>query len=164
MSFNYYLSLPIMALLMVIQSTILPRFPIFVMVPQLELLAALAWGLLRGPNEGVVWAFVGGVLFDLFSTGPMGATPLALMAAVLIVSFVQANLPPNRLLWPIFLGGLGTLVYLLLYSGLARLLGKNPAGISNLSSIILLHALFMLPIYWPLVALNNILNPRRVEM
>ena len=164
MRFNYYLSLPIMALLMVAQSAILPRFPIFVIVPQLELLAALAWGLLRGPNEGVVWAFVGGLLVDLFSSGPMGATPLALMAAVLAVSFVQANLPPNRFLWPIFLGGLGTLVYLFSYYGLARLLGKSPAGLANLSSTILLHALFMIPIYWPLAALSNILNPRRVEM
>lgn len=164
MSFNYYLSLPIMALLMVIQSAILPRFPIFVMVPQLELLAALAWGLLRGPNEGVVWAFVGGVLFDLFSTGPMGATPLALMIAVLAVSFVQANLPPNRFLWPIFLGGLGALIYLLVYYGVARLSGKSPAGFTNLVSIILLHAVFMIPIYWALAAFSNILNPRRIEM
>ena len=62
MSSTIYLAIPVMLVLAVVQTAVLPRFPIFGLVPLLPFLVALAWGLLRGMNEGIVWAFVGGLL------------------------------------------------------------------------------------------------------
>lgn len=53
----------------------------------LVLLAVVAWGLLRGPAEGMIWAFIGGMVLDLFSGGPMGGITLAL----LIVAFLAGQ-------------------------------------------------------------------------
>ena len=72
MSSSIYVAIPVMALLTVLQTAVLPHFPIFGLVPQLPFLFALAWGIVRGLDEGVVWAFVAGFLVDLLSVTPLG--------------------------------------------------------------------------------------------
>lgn len=67
MSLSLYLAFPIMILLLVIQTAVLPRLPIWGVVPQLLLLAAVAWGMLEGLEEGAVWGFIAGFFTDLFS-------------------------------------------------------------------------------------------------
>lgn len=42
------------------------------------------WSVVRGADEGVLWAFLGGLMVDLFSGGPLGATALALVVASLL--------------------------------------------------------------------------------
>lgn len=52
--------------------------------PDMMLLVVLAWSLVRGTEEGVVWGFVGGLMIDLFSGGPVGMTALALVAVAFL--------------------------------------------------------------------------------
>ena len=61
MAVNFYAAIPLMALLAIVQTAILPRFPIAGVEPQLLFLLALAWGLARGLEEGLVWAFIAGI-------------------------------------------------------------------------------------------------------
>lgn len=112
---SIYLAIPIMLLLAVVQSTIMPQFPILGFVPLLALLVALAWGLLHTLEQGVAWAFIGGLFVDMFSVTPIGATSLALMAAVTAVSLIKRNFPESRVLLPVILGFLATLVYWFVY-------------------------------------------------
>lgn len=44
-----------MIVLGVVETAVLPHFPILGSTPQLALLVALAWGLLFGMEEGAVW-------------------------------------------------------------------------------------------------------------
>jgi rod shape-determining protein MreD len=44
----------------------------------------LAWTILRGINEGIIWGFVGGLLIDLLSGGPLGVNILALLAVAFV--------------------------------------------------------------------------------
>jgi len=53
--------------------------------PDLVLLAVVGWAFLRGPTEGVIWAFIGGLLLDLFSGGPFGCFTLSLLLVALFV-------------------------------------------------------------------------------
>lgn len=48
------------------------------------LLVVLAWTVVRGVDEGLVWGFIGGLIVDLLSSGPLGTTALALSAAALL--------------------------------------------------------------------------------
>ena len=48
MAVNFYVAIPLMAVLAILQTAVLPRFPIAGLEPQLVFLVALAWGLLRG--------------------------------------------------------------------------------------------------------------------
>ncbi len=52
--------------------------------PDLVLLVVLVWASVRGVAEGAVWAFIGGLMVDLLSGGPLGATVLALLTAAFL--------------------------------------------------------------------------------
>lgn len=122
MSLGFYLVIPLMAVLTILQSTLIPHFPILGVTPQLWLLATIAWALLRGWQEGIMWAFVAGVFIDLYSATPMGVTSLALMAAVGVVVLLQRNLPRYRVIIPVILTLIGTLVFWLIYLILLRII------------------------------------------
>ena len=122
MSLGFFLVIPLMVVLTILQSTLLPQIPILGVVPQLWLLASIAWALLRGWQEGIIWAFIAGLLVDLFSVGPMGVTSLALMAAVGVVVLLQRSLPEYRVVIPVILTVIGTLVFWLVYLLLLRII------------------------------------------
>jgi rod shape-determining protein MreD len=111
-----------MALLAIIQSTVLPKVPILGVVPHILLLATVAWGLRYGLRQGIIWAFIAGLFFDLFSIGPLGASALSLILAVVVIHRVQRSFPESRILMPSLLSGLATLVYWFVYLLLLRLL------------------------------------------
>lgn len=165
MAVNFYVAIPLMAVLAVLQTAVLPRFPIAGLEPQLVFLVALAWGLLRGLEEGLVWAFIAGLWLDLFSITPLGLSSLAFMAAVAGPVLLQGVLPPRRLPVAALMAALGTLVYLLFYAVALGLLGHglSAAGWAGLLPIALLHAVLILPIYLLLQTIVRVTRPRRVE-
>jgi rod shape-determining protein MreD len=161
---HIYLAIPVMAVLGIIQSSVLPRFPIFGVAPQLLFLVAMAWGLLRGLEDGLIWAFIAGIFVDLFSVSPLGLSSLAFMAGVFVV-LLQPALPPRRLLVAMLLTSLGTIIYLAFYVVAIRFTGRgiSGAGLAELLPLIPLHALLILPIYLVMANLLRVTRPRRVE-
>ena len=77
----YYLMVPLLLLLCLLQSTAAARMKIAGVKPELVLLMVVIGALVYGARPGVVWAFVAGVGMDIFSGGPFGASSLALMAS-----------------------------------------------------------------------------------
>ncbi len=67
-----------------IQTTLLARIKLWGARPDLMLLVVLVWAVVRGTDEGLMWGFIGGLLIDLLSGGPLAATALALLAAALL--------------------------------------------------------------------------------
>lgn len=139
MSFVFYLVIPIMIGLMILQSAVLPHFPIFNVVPQFWFLITVAWALLRGWREGLVLAFIAGILIDLFSATPLGVTSLAAIGALVVVLILQRSLPANRVLIPALLTVIATLVFWFFYLTLLRILiplliqQQNLLGLRDLS-------------------------------
>lgn len=166
MSISFYIAIPIMGLLAIIQTVILPRFPIAGVAPQLLFLVALAWGLLRGLQEGLIWAFIAGIWIDLFSIAPIGVSSLAFMVAVGVAVLVQRVLPPGRLFSVILLTALATLVYLATYLTVLSTLGHGISfsGLLELLPLLLLHILLIVPIYLLLQAVLRRFRPRPVEL
>ncbi|MCJ7739644.1 MAG: rod shape-determining protein MreD [Anaerolineae bacterium] len=52
--------------------------------PDLVLITVTVWAALRGVEEGVAWAFIGGLLLDFLSGGPLGLHALALVPAAFV--------------------------------------------------------------------------------
>jgi rod shape-determining protein MreD len=174
---SIYLAVPLMVVLAIFQSAALPRFPIAGVIPQLPFLFALSWGLIRGPNEGMVWAFVAGFCLDLFSAGPIGVTSLAFMAAILAASGIANALPANRVLLPILLALVSTPIYFLTYQLLLQLLGRTtgaeasagpsltgPTVLGTLPTITLLHVGLFLPLHWLMLFVRRLIRPRAVRV
>jgi len=67
-----------------LQTVLLSPVALWGVQPDLMLVVVLVWAVLRGVDEGMVWALIGGLIADLLSGGPMGATTLALLAAALL--------------------------------------------------------------------------------
>jgi len=76
--------LPLLTAAALVQSTALAGISLFGAHPDLVFLLVVGWAFLRGPAEGALWAFVGGLLMDTLSRGPLGGFPLALLAAALL--------------------------------------------------------------------------------
>ncbi|MGQ9522027.1 MAG: rod shape-determining protein MreD [Anaerolineae bacterium] len=77
--------LPLLTVAALAQSTALAGISLFGARPDLVFLLVAVWAFLRGPIEGAVWAFIGGLLLDTLSGGPFGGFTLALLAAALLV-------------------------------------------------------------------------------
>lgn len=165
MAVSLYIAIPLMAVLAIVQTAVLPHFPIAGVEPQVIFLVALAWGLVRGLEDGLVWAFIGGLWSDLFSMTPVGLSSLAFMAAVAAAIVLQQIMPPRRLLVAALMAGLGTFIYLLINLIVLGLLGHgvSAAGLAELLPLFVLHMVAILPIYLLLQALVRVLKPRRVE-
>jgi rod shape-determining protein MreD len=74
---SLYITIPLVTAFALLQDVLLSRVSLLGARPDLLFLAVVCWALLRGSAEGVVWAFIGGLVLDLFSGGPMGGLTLA---------------------------------------------------------------------------------------
>lgn len=76
-----------MTALALVQGVLLAPLSVLGAHPDLVFLAVVVWAFLRGTTEGTVWAFIGGLLLDLFSGGPFGSITLSLLLASIFVSW-----------------------------------------------------------------------------
>jgi len=162
---RYYVAILLFGVLAIIQTAVLPALPVAGVEPQLLFLVALAWGLLRGLDEGLILAFMAGIWVDLFSLTPLGLSALAFMAGVAGPLLLRQLLPPRRLLIAVLSAALGTLTYLLFYALALRVFGHaiTPGGLIDLLPIVLMHAVLITPIYLLAQTVGRAFQPRRVE-
>jgi len=162
---HIFIAVPLMAVLAILHTSVLAQIPVLGAAPQLLFLVALAWGIVRGMEEGLAWAFVAGVFTDLFSLAPLGISSLAFMAGVAGPLMIRRALPPHRLLVAMFLAALGTVIYLTVYAVGLRIFGFGIGlgGLAELLPLIGFHAILILPIYLIVNSILRTFRPRRVE-
>jgi len=121
-------------------------------MPDLMLLVVVSWSLLRGTREGLQWALGGGLLLDLLSGGPLGATVLALALSSVITGMGELNVFRDSLWLPLAASLLATAIYDLAYWVILQLSGHSGPGIPILLQVLvpsmILNALVMYPTYW----------------
>lgn len=81
-----FLSLPILAVAAALQASLMPQIRLLGGAPDLVFLLVLAWAIHAGLEEGVVWAFAGGIMQDLLSAAPTGTSTLGLLLLVFAIS------------------------------------------------------------------------------
>ncbi len=158
-----YLSVPLFMGLTIIQAAILTRLTLLGITPQLLPITAIAWAYVRGRNEGLAYAFVAGLFIDLFSISPLGASSLALMTAVALLTLVQEAVPGERFFLPLSLATFGMGLFLTLGWVLLRLFGSAPSwnGPQSWPAAMVLHAFLTLPIIWMVRVLTRLGRPRQ---
>jgi rod shape-determining protein MreD len=87
-----FISVPILALAAVLQASVVPQFSILGGRPDLIFMLTIAWALNSSLEEGVIWAFVGGILKDLLSAAPTGTSVVGLVILVFGVHFVRQQI------------------------------------------------------------------------
>lgn len=162
---NVYVAIPLFLFLGVLQTAVLHRFPLFGVVVQLFVLAVFVWAMISDMQTAVIWAFVAGIMLDLFSFSPFGARSLGLIAAAVVINILRVAVPRNRYFGPLLLGFVGTAVFLLTYLAILILVGQG-TGATSLNTwlpYIGMHTILTLPLYLIVNLIRRLQNPYQLD-
>ncbi|MBL7202215.1 MAG: rod shape-determining protein MreD [Anaerolineae bacterium] len=134
---NPYLMLTTLFGLAVLQSTVMPRIHILGVHPDLMLMVVTSWSLLRGSEEGMLWALIGGAIVDLFSAAPFGVCTLSLLIVSFLSGLGERHIFRFDLLIPILVIPVVSLVYGGLTLVLLRVLGWTAGWRDSLTQVLL---------------------------
>ena len=145
---NAYWSFLLLSLLALLQSTLLPQLQVFGVQPDLVLLTVVSWSLLRGAEEGMLWALIGGLALDALSSARLGVNTLPLLLISFLAGLWQRGLVRLDVLIPFLAIPIATLVYQGAMVALLKLLGWPATWRASLRYAIL-----------PTTLLNTLLMP-----
>jgi rod shape-determining protein MreD len=134
------IAVPLAAALL--QGSLVPFMSIGDARPNLVVLAAASWSVAAGAREAVWWAFLGGLVADLLSGGPLGALALASLLPVAAVGLADVQLRPRSVVAGAALVGAATLATGLLYVAVLALAGVTLADAPLLAGQALATALY----------------------
>jgi rod shape-determining protein MreD len=135
--------------------------------PDLMLLTVVAWGLLRGTREGIVWGFLGGVLSSFFSGGPFAYVALVLIAVGFLSGLGQTTVARGRIALPVLSALLATLIHGILSLCLLYVTGYGVTWIDSIVRVLLptaaLNCLLSIPVHALLRMLHRRTSPEELR-
>ena len=139
-----------LALMALLQTTVLPMGRFIGITPDLVLVSLLLWSANREPREGLVWAFGIGIFLDLLTLSPIGSTSLALLPVAVTGWLSRTRFFQSGLLFPLLMTMVATLAHSLALLLLAPLTGNhlNLITVARLAMLgALLNAVVVPPLY-----------------
>jgi rod shape-determining protein MreD len=150
----------------ILQSTLIPEIRIGEAGPDLILILVVTWTLLAGFESAVWWALPGGVLSDLLSGTPIGATALALVVVSFAISTVPGQVSKNNLIIPPLVMAAATLLYHGILMIVLRLTGTEVAFVYTITQVSAPSAVYnlvlLLPVFRVIGGLYETYRPRRI--
>lgn len=127
----------------------------------------MGWVILRGLEEGLIWALIGGLSLDFISGAPFGVLTLAMLLATLVANLSHGRVFGSSIVLPLSL----TFPLSFLFNGLIlfilALLGRPIVWADALSNVLLPAAVFntavMILVFPLLYLLNRALNPQQLS-
>jgi rod shape-determining protein MreD len=154
-----YVTMPLLAAIALIQSTTLPYVIILGVKPELMLIVVVSWSLLRGSEEGMVWALIGGVGLDLFSGAPFGTITVALLVVSFLSGLGESSVFRTHIALPLVTALVTTVIYDLVILVILALTGRPVAWMDSVVHIVLpstlVNTLLMPLVFWPLQWLHR---------
>lgn len=161
---KYYVGVPLVVFLALLQTASVPLFSLFGAHPNLVLILLVSWAAVRGETEVMVLIPVAGLALGLLGSEPVGLyllalAPLAVLRLARPSGFVQADL-----LMALGLALAATLAYEGIFLVTLRLTGESLSWWGNLGQVVvpaaIANTLLTLPVYW-LVWLGSVDRHRR---
>ncbi len=142
-----FLSIPIMILVAALQVTVMPQISIWGGRPDLVLLVVVSWALNATLEQGVLWAFVGGICKDLLSSAPVGTSLIGLIFIIFAIHTVRQQLFSVGIFTLIWVSLLGTIIQEFCIFTILLLSGFQPYFVSQLGYGIVIEQfqLFIVP-------------------
>ncbi len=117
--------------------------------PDLVFLLVLAWSINAELDEGVRWAFIGGICQDLLSFAPLGTSTLGMLLLVFGIGGLGRQVYGTGLVMLAGLVMVGTLVQKVVFMGVIALNGMPVDFFAGLQRVILPTMLYNLVFIWP---------------
>ncbi len=147
-----YWGLPLIALAVILQATVIPQIRILGGEPDLVFLLVLSWSVNGRLEQSVIWSFVGGITQDLLSAAPTGASAVGLILLVFAVDRLKQQVYHIGVVLIIGLVIAGTILQKTVYMIVLAFTGFTIYPLDNLTYVILptiaYNLVFMPPIYW----------------
>ena len=121
---NLYFTIPFLTFVAIFQGTAAPQIRVASGYPDLMLLSVVSWQLVQTRGDGYTWAFIGGLIVDLISGGPFGASILGLLAAAAVADRVGGGLARDQIALPLISSFLGTFAFHGVYLIVIRVFGR----------------------------------------
>lgn len=145
------LSLPVLVLAILLQTTFMPQIRIFGGQPDLVLLVVLAWAIYSRLEVNVTWAFVGGIASDVMSAAPTGASVIGLLCMVFFIDRVKEQLFGVNIVIVMALTLLGTVVQQTIFLMVLAFSGFSVRLVEQFFYVMLptliYNVVFIIPIY-----------------
>lgn len=84
-----FLGIPILTIAAILQATFFSQFRVLGGQPNLVLLFVISWAINSGLRDGIIWAFIGGIVLDLFSMTPTGTSVMGMLIMVFGISSIS---------------------------------------------------------------------------
>lgn len=166
-----YISIPLLLVAAIIQSTVVPEIRIAGGGPDLVLMMVLSWVMLAGLPEGLYWAIVGGLLQDVINGVPTGTTALCLVLVSTLSDVVLGPVDKSNLILPPLVLAAGTVIYHLLLGLILAAFGRGlpisafPYLLTNITfPTMMFDVVLILPIFRIMAIFYTRTRPRRVTL
>jgi len=106
----YYIGFPILFIAATLDASFFAGVQVQYGHPSLVLVFIVSWALLTPPSDAIPWALMGGVLADLLSIAPLGASSLAYVLAVGAIHTTFGQIHHRNILFPPLAAALATTI------------------------------------------------------
>ena len=162
-----FISLVILVGAAFLQTTLSPFMKISGVHPDLVLLLVISWVILRGLEEGLFWAVVGGLSLDILSGAPFGAFTFSMVVVALLTSLFHGRIFGSSIILPLSLTFPLSLLFnglvLLLLMVLGRPMDWSAAFFNILLPVAIFNTMVMVLVFPLLYLLNRVLTPRQLS-
>jgi rod shape-determining protein MreD len=137
------------------QATVFPSSELIGIFPDVTLVIILVWSAVRGVRDGLIWAFLVGILLDTLALDPLGGNALALLPVVLLGALSGRAFFQSNLIVPIVACVAATFLHALVLL-LVRSAGGESISIAPLLRIILLQTVLNVMIVPPIYLIGSL--------
>jgi len=162
------LALPVLALVLMIQTVIVSSLPLLSGQADLIMLVLIAWGLQERARTAWVWAIVAGLMVGVVSALPVVVPVIGYLLVIVITRLFVRRVWQTPILAMFIMTFAGSLIYQVLVMGVLIFYGTSlPVG-DSLNLVILpgtlLNLLLALPVYAIVADMAQGIYPEEVEV
>jgi rod shape-determining protein MreD len=157
---SLWVAFPVVALLAVLQTSLVPRITLGAARPQLVMTWIVCWAVVRGRGEAMSWAIFGGLLLDLLSQMPPGAHLLAMTAVTFLADLGHKVMTGSTALFALAAVFAASLAYGMILVGVLALTGHSVQVADTVILNLLPGAVFNLAVLVPIFVVQRALDQR----
>jgi len=158
-----YLGIWFIPVIVLLQTGLVGHFAVDNIYPSIVLITVVDWGILRGVEEGLIWALLAGLVLDLFSGWPAGTNTVALVTVAFVVSLGEGTFMRTHALVPLGTVFGATILYYLVVFFILESTQTPVDWITGIESIALPTALYNavlnIPLFWLMRRLEQRVYP-----
>ena len=157
---SLWVAFPVVALLAVLQTSLVPRLTVGAARPQLVMTWIVCWAVVRGRGEAMSWAIFGGLLLDLLSQMPPGAHLLAMVAVTFLADLGHRVMQGSTALFALAAIFAASLAYGTILLVVLEVTGHSVQLADTVILNLLPGAVFNLAVLVPIFLVQRVLDQR----